>query len=179
VSRARSFAILGALASALLSVAASCGAPDTAARVDPIGPDRASFAPVADVLVRHCGTIDCHGTTRRNMRLYGYGGLRLPRADGGVILPDEGDTLPNEVQADYDAVIGVEPEKMRDVVMNHGAGADQLTFVRKARGTEDHKGLSPIAIGDDADTCIMSWLASATNTAACERDLPLKADAGP
>ena len=156
-------AILGA-ALALSSFA--CSTPDTGARVDPIGPDKATFGPVAQMLERRCGSLDCHGETHRNLRLYGYGGLRL---DPGV-LPEQ-DIQPAEIDADYDAVIALEPEKMADVVREKGASPDRLTLVRKARGSEDHKGGRPVSVGDDADICLTTWLASATNTAACLRTL--------
>jgi len=155
-------AILAALA--LVSVA--CSTPDTGARVDPIGPDKTTFGPVAQMLERRCGSLDCHGETHRNLRLYGYGGLRL---DPGV-LPEQ-DMLPSEIDADYDAVISLEPEKMADLVREHGASPDRLTLVRKARGSEDHKGGTRITVGDDADICLTTWLASATDTAACLRTL--------
>jgi hypothetical protein len=39
--------------------------------------------------------------------------------------------------------------------------------VRKARGTEAHKGGQLITPGDDQDKCITSWLAGATDTTSC------------
>jgi len=155
-------AIVGLGAGAGLS---ACSSPDTAARVDPIGPDRAQFEPVAKVLNQRCGTLDCHGNLYRNLRLYGYGGLRLP-ADP-VNLPDR-DTTTAELDASYDAVIGLEPESMRDVVLDKGFAPERLSLVRKARNTERHKGGAPLTQGDDADVCITSWLANATNVKACE-----------
>ena len=151
---------------ALGATAFACSTPDTGARVDPIGPDKTTFGPVAQMLEHRCGSLDCHGETHRNLRLYGYGGLRL---DPGV-LPEQ-DMTADETDADYDALIALEPEKMADVVREKGASPDRLTLVRKARGTENHKGGSRIAIGDDADICLTTWLASATDTAACLRTL--------
>lgn len=156
---AASFALFGLLA-------IGCSTPDTGARVDPIGPDRASFEPVTKMLVRRCGTLDCHGTPYRNLRLYGYGGLRLDPA----FVPDR-DLTVAEVDANYDAVIGLEPSIMRDVVADKGAAPERLTLVRKARGTEEHKGKGVIAVGDDADRCLISWLGSATDVDACTRTL--------
>ena len=143
-----------------------CSTPDTAARVDPIGPDKTTFPAVAQMLERRCGSLDCHGETHRNMRLYGYGGLRLDPT-----MTPENDMTAAETDADYDAVIGLEPEKMADVVREKGASPDRLTLVRKGRGTEDHKGGTRIKPGDDADICLTTWLASATDTAACLRTL--------
>ncbi len=157
-----------ALAPALLVVASSlvtaCSPPDPSATVSPAGPDRASFGPVARVLVRRCGSLDCHGSRYRNMRLYGYGSARLEPTS----MPDSPpDTTPAEIEADYDAVVGLEPELMRQVVANEGRDASRLTFVRKGRGEEAHKGDQRIVPGEPADVCVLSWLAGAVDTDAC------------
>lgn len=177
---------LGALGALFLATAATttsaCSAPDASARVDAAGPDRAEFASVLPVLGRRCGSLECHGSPYRNMRLYGFGGLRLPGkapGDGGVIAnPDPKDPevpLDTELAASYDAVVGLEPEIMRQVVAAKGAGEGRLTFVRKGRGDEEHKGLQRYCRGDSADSCIRSWLAGAVDTGACKRAL----DVGP
>jgi hypothetical protein len=158
-----------------LAAAIGCSTADSSARTRPRGPDRTQFTAVARVLVRQCGSLDCHGVSTRNLRLYGYGGLRLPSSG---VLPDEGDIRPEEVDADYDAVVGVEPEKMTEVAAARGAGAEDLTFVRKGRGVEDHKGKAAVTAGDDADRCILSWLASAVDLGACTRVAPPRGDAG-
>lgn len=145
---------------------AGCSSPDDAGRVDPIGPSDRDFAAVVRVLDYRCGSLDCHGTTKRNLRVYGFGGLRLDPTDlpDSPILP-----TPAEVNATYESVISLEPELMRAVTLAKGEGAERLTFVRKGRGTEDHKGGSRIAVGDDADICIQSWLRGAIDVAACSR----------
>lgn len=156
------------LAATVASVASAfgpsgCSSPDTAVRVDAGGPDRASFKPVANMLGHRCGSLDCHGSRYRNLRLYGYGGLRLDPAD----RPDFPQTTDAESDADYEAVVGLEPEIMPEVVASKGADADRLTLVRKATGLEAHKGGQRIAPGDSADTCLLSWLGGAVNTDAC------------
>jgi hypothetical protein len=124
------------------------------------------------MLAARCGTLDCHGNVRGNLRLYGYGGLRL---GGGS--PDDGDIRPEEVRANHEAVIALEPEVMRAVVLERGAAPERLTLVRKARGEEDHRGGAPIVRGDDADRCLLSWLASSVDPAACTAAAPPR-DAG-
>lgn len=170
----RSLVLAGALA--LVAVLGSgCSSPDAGARVDPVGPDRAQFGALSRVLVFHCGTLDCHGQPNKNLRLYGYGGLRLPATDGRVFRPDEGggDARPEEVAANYDSVISLEPEIMRAVVAESGRDPERLSLVRKARGAEGHKGRNPFVVGDDGDTCLTSWLRSSIDTAACNRAVPL------
>ena len=160
------FALPGMAALAVASVvsAGGCSSPDASARVDPIGPDAAQFAYVAPVLSRRCGSIDCHGSTFRNMRVYGYGGQRR----GGATAPDVPANLTDdEVTATYESVIGLEPEIMRDVVKAGGAGVERLTFIRKGRGDEDHKGQRRITPGDSSDRCLTTWLAGSVDTAAC------------
>jgi hypothetical protein len=60
---------------------------------------------------------------------------------------------------------------MSAVVAGHGENPDLLTFVRKARGLEPHKGGKLITLGDDQDQCITSWLAGSTDTIACTNAL--------
>ncbi len=154
----RTFALVVVLA------ASGCSSPDPSATVSPGGPDRATFGPVARVLVARCGSLDCHGSTYRNMRLYGYGASRL---DPSALPDSPADTTQAEIDADYDAVVGVEPELTRRVVADQGRGAGRLTFVRKGRGEEEHKGHQRIVPGDPADRCVLSWLASAVDQDAC------------
>ena len=160
----RAYTLTAMFAASALGVA--CSSPDTTARVDPIGPDLAQFKAVAPMLVRRCGSIDCHGSTFRNFRLYGYGGTRLlpgNRPDFPASLGAE------EVRANYEAVIGLEPEMMRDVVTAGGAGYERLSIVRKGRNDEDHKGGQRIKHDDDADICLLSWLSSTTKVDACNK----------
>jgi hypothetical protein len=163
-SRAR---ILFVATSALgaLGAAVACSSPDTTARVDPIGPSLEQFAYVAPVLSRRCGSLDCHGSVFRNMRVYGYGGQRL--GEGGLSPESPNRLTPDEVKATYDAVIGLEPEIMREVVQSGGKNPERLTFVRKGRGDEGHKGDRRITPGDPSDLCITSWLAGSVRVTDC------------
>lgn len=168
MSRAHHLRALFALALSATAGAVSlgaCSSPDASATVDPIGPDRAQFNLVAPVLVRRCGSIDCHGSSYRNMRIYGYGGLRLP-APGKIETPTTPRSVTaEEAQASYDSVVGLEPELMRAVVQSGGQGVERLTFIRKGRGNEDHKGNKRFT--PEADLCVTSWLANDVDAAAC------------
>ena len=148
---------------ALLVIAFAC-APSPDARVTETPPDRASFPLVADLLVHRCGTLDCHGQTSRNMRLYGSLGLRLAPGDRPV---SKGTTTSAEYDEDFASVIGLEPDVMTAVVTQGGAQPERLTFVRKARGAENHKGGTLWSAGDAQDRCVTSWLAGATDVADC------------
>lgn len=152
-----------------------CSTPDDSPRVDPIGPDATQFKAVAPMLERRCGSIECHGSHYRNMRVYGYGGQRLEpgaRPDFPARVTDV------ESSATYDSVIGLEPEVMRTVVADKGVNPERLTLVRKAKGLEQHKGDTRIYAGDDADKCLLGWLANTTDVAACNRAGCVDGDAG-
>jgi hypothetical protein len=120
---------------------------------------------VSGVLGTGCGSLDCHGQVGRSLRIYSQAGLRLdadafPNVDGGTA------TSP-EIEANYQAVIALEPEILALVLRDHGDQPERLTLVRKGRGSESHKGGVAIAVGSTSDRCILSWLSSALDEAAC------------
>lgn len=146
------------------ALASACSSPSPDATVQELTPDATTFAPVALVLIQTCGTIDCHGQVGRNLRLYGNTGMRLSASDVPTsLLP----TSQDEITQDFASLVGLEPEIMSQVVADKGADPQRLTFVRKARGVEDHKGGTVIVAGDARDVCITSWLAGQTNDAEC------------
>jgi hypothetical protein len=129
-----------------------------------LAPDRESFSSVSPMLEAHCGSLDCHGQEGRNFRIWNQSGMRLSADDiSGV---DSG-TRPAEVDANYASLITIEPEILDAVVRDHGANPERLTLVRKARGSEHHKGGSAISRGSPADECLVSWLGGAVNETAC------------
>jgi hypothetical protein len=148
----------------LLAIAGCSVPPADETYVPPSLPDRASFPPIALLLDVRCGSLDCHGTIARNLRLYGSAGLRWSPSDRPFVPLCDTQT---EVDQDYESVVGLEPEAMSAVVAAGGADPDQLTMVRKARGIESHKGGQIWAQGDDSDTCLISWLAGHTNSEEC------------
>jgi len=158
--------VVAALGAAVIAVTGStaCSSPEET-RLGPMpGVRGAAFGPVAEVLLARCGSLDCHGSKYRNMRLYGFGASRLDPAD----TPDGKRTTELEYQTDYEAVVSLEPLKIREVMEQGGAGPERLTFVRKARGVEGHKGGGRIVPGEPADLCILSWLAGTIDAAACK-----------
>jgi hypothetical protein len=115
--------------------------------------------PVADYLDHRCGSLDCHGDTQRNLIIYGCNGLRLDGVEPGCPPTRAPQATTEEYAATYASLVGLEPEVMNEVIANHGADPDSLTFVRKARGEEAHKGGQLIDAGDVQDQCITMWLA--------------------
>ena len=158
-------AVFSMLGAALLPfvLPACASAPDGNARIAIVAPSVASFPAVGAFLEQRCGTLDCHGQVGRSLRLYGFVGLRLDPAD----VPGGRATTPNEIEADYQSVVGLEPEILAAIVQDGGARPERLTLVRKARGTDHHKGGALITPGDAQDRCLTSWLAGAVDEGAC------------
>ncbi|MGH7281403.1 MAG: hypothetical protein ACRELY_07775 [Polyangiaceae bacterium] len=150
----------------------ACGSPNSDARIGVLAPDRTQFDPVGALVDHRCGSLDCHGQTSRNLQVFGCEGMRLdPSAVPGCRNAGGTDTTEAEYDATYRSIVGLEPAVMSDVVANKGAHPEELTFVRKARAEESHKGGPIIVPGDEQDVCITSWLAGTTDTATCAKAL--------
>jgi hypothetical protein len=127
---------------------------------------------VGDYLDHRCGSLDCHGQPGRNLRIWGCFGMRLDPKDISSCTIGSGTaqpriTTPDEYHATYRSLVGLEPAVMSEVMQSNAANPELLTFVRKARGLESHKGGRLITPGDDQDTCIVSWLQGNTDMMAC------------
>lgn len=159
------------LLSTFTGALASCSQAPSDDRIGIYAPSSSekAFGPVADLLDHRCGSLDCHGQATRNLRIYGCEGMRLSASDVSICNRNQGGqlTTPAEHQATYRSLVGLEPTVMSEVVANHGRDPELLTFIRKARGTEQHKGGQLFTPGDDQDTCVTSWLAGRTNVTAC------------
>jgi len=157
----------GVVALVFAAVTIGCSVPASNGRVTetPV-PDPVTFPFVGQVLEVRCGTLDCHGTIYRNLRIYGDEGLRYKATDRPC-YPKA--TTPDEYTQDYDSVVGLQPEVMSQVMADQGADPERLDFLAKPMGLDAHKGLTVIKAGDDSYNCITSWLAGQTDTAACEK----------
>lgn len=156
--------VLGLASVAALSAAASCSTPEDGRTsvAGPPGPVAPQAWEVGNALLYTCGSLDCHGSKYRNMRVYGFGGLR---ADPSMLPSGEG-TTDAELALTYRSVVGLEPEVM-NAVTRERTGYDRLTLVRKAKGLDNHKGGNRMASGSAMEKCLLSWLGSATDVAAC------------
>lgn len=128
-------------------------------------PDPALFAQVDDALQPSCGTLDCHGQSSRNLRLYGGRGLRLDSQGNSADEP----TTDAEYRASFLSLTGLEPEALDAVVTSGGQDPERLSLVRKARGVERHKGGTQMLPGDALDRCLLSWLTGSVDAEACTR----------
>jgi hypothetical protein len=116
-------------------------------------PSQDTFPEVGDALQISCATLDCHGQVGRNLRIYGYGGLRLSSVDTPLGDP----TTELEYLASYESLVSLEPETLSKVVRLQ-ADPNELSLVRKTRGIEHHKGGQRAQEGDPLDLCIVLWL---------------------
>jgi hypothetical protein len=167
------YPLLASLAGALACLGASAGCvalgtPDGNAVTEIVGPPSgAAFKPVGQYVVHRCGSLDCHGEVGRNLRLYGEYGLRLD-TDAG--MSGGGLTTADELDADYQSIVALEPELMNAVVAQGGAEPlpETLTFIRKPTAIENHKGGQLITNASDPQyLCLTSWLQSHVDTASC------------
>lgn len=126
-------------------------------------PPAPAFAPVSAALGARCGSLDCHGRVEQNLRLYHRYGRRLDPAD--VSGGDETSAL--EHDANHRAVVALEPELLSRVWREGGSLPERLTFVRKARGEEEHEGGAIFPREDPGDVCVVSWLSGAVDMDAC------------
>jgi hypothetical protein len=152
--------------SALLVACAD--APDTSDATFEV-PSSRRFDVVARTLDAHCGTLDCHGASSRNFRLFGFSGRRLdPTHVSGV-----GATTALEAGVDYCSLTAIEPEVLARVVVEGGVEPERLTFLRKARGSEEHVGETVFAEGSAGDECLVTWISGRSDdlAAPCEASL--------
>jgi hypothetical protein len=177
--KARAAALLLALAaggaSALFAgclAPAGCAGTDDAAVVVQCG-DFSTFPDVSSVLEARCGTLDCHGSLSRPLRIYGRTGLRRPvdfnaEVDDTILEIDAGPqeyypgglqpTTPTELKENYRSVCGLEPE-LTSLVNAGTEEPEVLTLIRKARLLEKHKGGKIFTPNDSpGDRCLTSWL---------------------
>jgi hypothetical protein len=126
-------------------------------------PSREDFTLVSDAMQLKCGSLDCHGQIGRNLRLFGHYGLRLADADNPY---EPFMSTPEEYEASYLSVTGLEPETMSKVIKKELTPI-QLALVRKPREIEKHKGHHLMTQGDALDRCLVGWLLAAFDPDSC------------
>jgi hypothetical protein len=138
---------------------------DPAAVIEAQCPPSEDFAVVSGVLEKRCGTLDCHGSAGRPLRIYGNQGLRARDAemekDPGYYPGGSVQTTDLERSLNYRAVCALEPEIISEVVAGE-RDPGELTLVRKARLQEKHKGGRIFDEGTVGDQCMTGWLDAST-----------------
>ncbi len=130
-----------------------------------LAPDQTQFTTVSPVFERRCGTLDCHGQVGRPLRIYSGLGLRIPNDAGNI--PGSSATTLDEINANYYAVIGLQPEQMTRVIAG-AALPRSLLILSKPLNLEAHKGGAAFApTGDPGEGCITTWIAGAVDKTQC------------
>jgi hypothetical protein len=143
------------------ALAGACAVPPSDDRAGYSAPARDVFPPVGDMLGSHCGSLDCHGHVARNLRIYGFKGLRLQE------IPGVGVTSQAEYDRTYDAIVAIDPEVLGTVVDEAGDRPERWIVVSKGRGSEAHDGNVAMVPGGAADRCLVLWIAGALDGDAC------------
>jgi hypothetical protein len=94
----------------------------------------------------------------RALRIYGQFGLRFVDGDADN-QPGTGATTATEYEANYQSVIGLQPEYMTEVYEGDYP-PEALLLIRKPLQLERHKGGAVFVSGDATYQCITSWLES-------------------
>ncbi|HEY8073314.1 MAG TPA: hypothetical protein VIF62_04380 [Labilithrix sp.] len=150
---------------ALLATGVSCASsPDKDQITDVLQPDFTVYANSVDFyLQRRCGTLDCHGQAGRAYRIYGQFGFRLYNQDAGLVSGQQ-PTTPEEVQANFQAIVSLEPEELSRVVASQGDedALKRWIWIRKPLRLERHKGGPAMAEDDSGYKCVLAWMRVAT-----------------
>jgi hypothetical protein len=149
----------------------SCSGPSANDTVSYTFPSSMGFDLVSPVLEIRCGTLDCHGSIYRNMRIFGHYGARLSSSDstGNQLTSDA------EIQRNYESVTAIDPENLATIVAKHGQGFDNWMVVLKGENAVEHKGGARMKKGDDTYNCLLSWVNGAVDMNACTQAAMLMA----
>lgn len=143
----------------LVASSMSCaGKPDTKRTTEILQPDYPTYRDHVDAYIqRRCGTLDCHGQPGRAYRVYGYSGFRLYTEDAGLVSGQQA-TTEDEVRANYQAAVALEPEEMSRLMATQGAEPNRLLLLRKPLKLERHKGGPSMSEDDSGYRCVVAWL---------------------
>lgn len=188
---------------------ASCSSTPTADPASFDVPDPAPFisspGAVTAVFELRCGSLDCHGRASRPLRIYSANGLRLALADttpppvtadagdggeagtpaaptAGSAIPGGADTTALEKRANYQSIVALEPEQMREVSKKDSTTSPTtLLLLGKPLGLQAHKGGTVFTQQSHEAACLIGWLThkpSPTDCTAAVNEFPKKKTGG-
>jgi hypothetical protein len=148
-----------ALSAALLSLGACASSPDENRLTFVLTPDFDTYKTQVDAyLTRRCGSLDCHGQPGRAYRIYSREGYRLYTIQDGGLVSGQQPTQEDELRANFQALVALEPEEMTRLMARQGAEPNQILFLRKPLRLERHKGGPAMAEDDPGYRCVVAWL---------------------
>ncbi|MBX3262962.1 MAG: hypothetical protein KF782_25010 [Labilithrix sp.] len=151
-------AVLGGMGAFVTGTTSCASAPDNRRFTEILQPDYPTYRTYVDAyLQRRCGTLDCHGQPGRAYRIYGFAGFRLYNVDAGLVTGQQ-PTTEDEVLANYQAAIALEPEEMSRLIATQGTDPNKLMLLRKPLRIERHKGGPAMAEDDAGYKCVVAWL---------------------
>ena len=150
-------------AAAGLLLAGCADSPDENRLTFVITPDYNAYIQYVDAyLTRRCGSLDCHGQPGRAYRIFSREGFRdytVLGPDGKPLLVSgQQPTAAGEQRANFQALVGLEPEEMTRLMARQGENPNMLLFLRKPLKIERHKGGPAMAEEDPGYDCIKAWL---------------------
>jgi len=158
VALASVVALVGSSAFLTGTTTSCASSPDNQRYTEILQPDYPTYRDFVDTyLQRRCGTLDCHGQPGRAYRVYGFTGFRLYNVDAGLVSGQQ-PTTEDEVRANYQAAISLEPEEMTRLMATQGTEPNKLMFLRKPLRIERHKGGPAMALDDAGYKCVVAWL---------------------
>jgi hypothetical protein len=153
-----------ALLSAAAGLACACvvESHDVTLRV----PSEENFSAVSSVLELRCGSLDCHGSPARSLRIYGRFGLRENGADttGGRA------TTVAEISETYLALVSIDPETLSQSYQGGGSDSQAWLVLSKGTAREQHAGGPALPSGSLAERCVVSWVSGEVDLDACASD---------
>jgi hypothetical protein len=158
---ATSLVLSGLAAGMTLAVQTTACAPkpDRSVVTDVLTPDFPTYKTHVDAyLQRRCGTLDCHGQPGRAYRLYGFSGLRMAEETDGGLVSGQQPTTDDEIRANFESAVALEPEEMTRLMATQGAEPNRLLLLRKPLLLERHKGGPSMAENDSGYRCVVAWL---------------------
>lgn len=151
-------AVLGGMGAFVTGTTSCASPPDSKRFTEILQPDYPTYRTYVDAyLQRRCGTLDCHGQPGRAYRIYGFAGFRLYNVDAGLVTGQQ-PTTEDEVLANYQAAVALEPEEMSRLIATQGADPNMLMLLRKPLRIERHKGGPAMAEDDAGYRCVVAWL---------------------
>lgn len=162
------------VACAMFLVACADDFPGSAVALCPTPED---FEVVSAVMEKRCGTLDCHGSLARPLKIYGRNGLRFltneelqdpTLIEANETYPGGKSTTATEYEFNRRSMCGVEPEKTTAVV-NDLIPPSELLLLRKPLEIEHHKGGALFIKGGVGSVCVESWLDGDVNVTECNQ----------